>query len=209
MQMLRVHGHFASINVRKVLWLCAELGLKCELIERGTAAVPVSDPGFIARNPFGLVPFLEDDGFCLAESNTILRYLARREGRRDLLPTDAKAAAEVERWIDWQATDFNDSWRYAFIARFREVAGYDDQPLIEKSRHAFDAKARIVDDQLARTGGFIAGAIFTLADIPVGLSVRRWLAMKSAVGLANLNAYYDRLCQRAAFRDFGGLGSPP
>jgi len=206
--MLRVHGYAESLNVRKILWLCAELALDCELVERGTTAFPASAPDYLARNPFGHVPLLEDGDFTLAESNTILRYLARREGRSDLLPSDARAAAEIERWLDWQATDFNNSWRAAFVARYRNPGGRHDPELIAQSQHAFDAKARILDDQLGRTGGHIAGAGFTLADIPIGLSVRRWLAMDSEVRLANLAAYYVRLCQRPAFAAFGGPGSP-
>jgi glutathione S-transferase len=206
--MLRVHGYAASLNVRKVLWLCAELGLECTLIERGTAAFPASDPDFRARNPFGHVPLLEEGDFLLAESHSILRYLVRRERRSDLLPGEARSAAEVDRWIDWQATDLNESWRYCFIARFRDLPGYDDPVLIERSQHAFDAKARIVDDQLAGTGAYIAGPDFTLADIPIGLSVRRWLAMESGVKLPRLAAYYERLCERRSFYRFGGPGSP-
>jgi len=206
--MLRVHGYAESLNVRKVLWLCAELGLDCDLIERGTSACPASAPDYLAINPYGHVPLLEDGDFQLAESNTILRYLARREGRGDLLPSEARAAAEVECWLDWQATDLNASWRTAFVARYRNPGGDYDPALIARSQRAFDAKARILDDQLARTGGHVAGAGFTLADIPIGLSVRRWLAMESDVPLANVSAYYQRLCERAAFGPFGGPGSP-
>jgi len=206
--MLRVHGYAESLNVRKVLWLCAELGLRCQLIERGTSAFPAGAPDYLAINPYGHVPLLEDGDFRLAESNTILRYLARREGRGDLLPSEARAAAEVERWIDWQATDLNASWRTAFIARYRDPGGDYDPALIAQSQRAFDAKARILDDQLAHTGGYIAGPAFTLADIPIGLSVRRWLAMESAVELPNVATYYARFCERPTFRDFGGPASP-
>jgi glutathione S-transferase len=209
--MLIVHGHTQSINVRKVLWLCAELELGVQRVERGTAMLPVSDAAFRALNPFGLVPVIDDDGFVVSESNTILRYLARREGRGDLLPADARAAAMIERWIDWQATDFNDAWRYAFVARFRDVPGYDDPAMIARSRAAFDAKVGIVEAQLAATGGFVAGAAFTLADIPIGLSIRRWLAFDDVPRdrCPHVVGYYQRLCARAAFLPFGGCDSPP
>lgn len=207
---MRLHGHVGSINVRKVLWLCADLGVAVDLVERGTPRAQVSDPAFVALNPFGLVPVIEDAGLVLAESNTILRYLARREGRDDLLPAEASAAAHIERWIDWQATDFNDSWRYAFIAAFRDLPGYNDPQRIAQSRAAFDAKVGIVDTQLAETRAFIAGPNFTLADIPIGLSIRRWLALQTErQGFPHVMAYYARLCRRAAFLPFGGPDSPP
>ena len=208
--MLRIHGHPASINVRKVLWLCAELEVTYELVERGTAAAPVSDPAYRTLNSAGLVPLLEDGEFRLPESNTILRYLARREGRRDLLPTDARAAARIERWIDWQATDLNDAWRYAFVARFRDAPGYDDPRRIERSLRAFDSKVSILDGQLAESSAWIADDDFTLADIVIGLSLRRWLAMEPDTRpMPRVMAYYDRLCARPTFLPFGGPESPP
>ncbi|HMS21285.1 glutathione S-transferase N-terminal domain-containing protein [uncultured Sphingorhabdus sp.] len=207
--MLRLHGYATSINVRKVLWLCAELGLDVELIDRGTATNPVDDPVFVRLNPFGLVPVLDDGGYILPESNTILRYLCRREQRADLLPQKAVAAANVERWIDWQATDFNDSWRYAFLALVRKRPGFDDPELINRSIEAFDAKAKIVEEQLAKTGGHIADKEFTLADIPIGLSLRRWFAMAvDRRDLPNVRHYYERLCERPSFLSFGGPDAP-
>jgi glutathione S-transferase len=207
--MLRLHGYAASINVRKVLWLCAELGLDVELIDRGTATNPVADPVFARLNPFGLVPVLDDGDYILPESNTILRYLCRREQRADLLPQKAVAAANVERWIDWQATDFNDSWRYAFSALVRQRPGFGDSELIRQSIESFNINAKIVDDQLARTGSYIAGNEFTLADIPIGLSLRRWLAMPvERSELPNVRRYYERLCERPSFLLFGGPAAP-
>lgn len=207
---MRLHGHAGSINVRKVLWLVAELGLEVELIERGTTAAPVSDPAYLALNRFGMVPLLEDGERVLAESNSILRYLARREGRDDLLPNDAFSSARVERWMDWQATDFNDSWRYSFMARFRDKPGYDDPRCIAQSRDAFNAKVAIIDAQLVLTGAYIESSTFTLADIPIGLSIRRWLAFQSGrEACPNVMAYYGRLCHRPAFLRFGGPESPP
>lgn len=208
--MIRLHGHPGSINVRKVLCLAAELDLEVELVERGTAGAPVDDPAYLSLNPFGLVPCLEADGLALAESNTILRYLVRREGRGDLLPADAAGASAVETWLDWQATDLNDSWRYAFMAAFRDKPGFDDPRLIAASRQAFDAKLAIVEAQLGRGRCFVAGDVFTLADIVIGLSVRRWMAFDPPLErFPQVSAYYARLCGRASFLPFGGPDSPP
>ncbi|MDF3009020.1 MAG: glutathione S-transferase [Enterobacter kobei] len=54
-----------------------------------------------------MVPVLIDDDFVLWESNSICRYLVRKAGRDDLLPGEPRACAEVEHWMDWQATEFN------------------------------------------------------------------------------------------------------
>ena len=207
--MLKLHGHLLSINVRKVLWLCEELSLGVKLVERGTPSRPVNDPEFLYKNPFGLVPLLEDGSFALSESNTILRYLVRREGRSDLLPEEAQAAAIIERWIDWQATDFNDSWRYAFVSQIRKVPGYDNPERAIRSQNAFNGKMEVLNDQLVSTSAYVAGSAFSLADIPIGLSVRRWFSMDfEKPHLPEISAYYERLCEREAFIPFGGPNSP-
>ena len=99
---LRIVGKASSINVRKVLWLCDEIGLPYERRDSGPE---------LALNPNGLVPVIADGDFVLWESNTILRYIAGRYGPASLLPRDPRARAEVEKWIDWQATEFNAVWR--------------------------------------------------------------------------------------------------
>ena len=64
-------------------------------------------PEFQRLNPNSPVPVLLDDDFVLWESNSICRYLARKAERWDLLPAEPQPAAEVEHWMDWQATEFN------------------------------------------------------------------------------------------------------
>lgn len=88
-------GQPKSINVRKVLWTCAELGLSPEREDWGGTARPTSDPQFLALNPKGLVRVLVDDDLVLSESNSICRYLAAREGRTDFLPAAAADRAVV------------------------------------------------------------------------------------------------------------------
>src|SRR5262245_29635078 len=90
--MIKLLGRPTSINVRKVLWLCAELpiGVAHEP-EWASPAGPTNTPRFQALNPNGMVPVLIDGDFVLWESNAICRYLAVRQGRDDLLPNDPKA----------------------------------------------------------------------------------------------------------------------
>lgn len=109
--MLKLLGKSSSINVRKVLWLCTELGLVIDHEEWGAGFRPTQDADFLALNPNALVPVIMDDGFVLWESNTICRYLALRDGRSDLLPAAPRERARVEQWMDWQATEFNNAWR--------------------------------------------------------------------------------------------------
>ncbi len=97
---LRVLGRQSSINVRKVLWTCEEIGIDYVQEDWGTGFASTSTPEFLALNPNGLVPVIDSDDGILWESNTICRYLASRYGRDDLLPPSPWKRALVERWMD-------------------------------------------------------------------------------------------------------------
>jgi glutathione S-transferase len=207
--MLQVLGRASSINVRKVLWTCAEIGVEYEHEPWGGDARPLGVPEFLALNPNGLVPVIRDGAFVLWESNAICRYLAAKERRDDLLPADPAGRAVVEQWMDWQATELNDAWRYAFMALVRRSPAHRDPAAIAASIAAWNRQMRILDEQLARTGGFVSGGDFTLADIVVGLSTHRWHASPiERPALSALAAYYARLGERPGFVRFGRDGGP-
>ena len=192
---LRIIGKASSINVRKVLWACEEMAVAYERCDDGPE---------LALNPNGLVPVIVDGDFVLWESNTILRYLAGRYGAMDLLPQEPRRRAEVEQWIDWQATDLNSSWRYAFMALVRRDPAFDDPRQIAASTTNWNRMMSILDDRLATTQACVAGAGFTLADIPIGLSVNRWFMTPiQRPSLPAVRAYYERLSRRPAFMKHG------
>jgi glutathione S-transferase len=210
--MLRIYGRANSINVRKVLWLLDELGLQYEREDWGRGFQPVTDPAFTAINPFAVVPAINDDGFVLSESNVILRYLAAKHGRTDLLPTDIRQRALIERWMDWQIADHSNASRAAFIGGVFKapVAGGDDA--IKASLQQWPKTMVMIERQLESSGGHIAGPEFTLADIPIGLSVNRWFAVDLPdlvrPDLPATSAYYERLSERPAFMAHGRNGTP-
>lgn len=198
--MLKILGRTSSLNVRKVLWTCDELGLAYEREDWGTGFASTKSPEFLALNPNGLVPVLIDEQGALYESNTICRYLASRYGGGHLLPVEPRGRAVVEQWMDWQATTLNPTWVYAFLALGRPTAGYDDPTRIAASVEAWNAAMAILDQRLAETGAHAAGHDFTLADVVLGVSVHRW--MRTPMERANLpavEAYYARLRERPAF----------
>jgi glutathione S-transferase len=198
--MLTVLGKPTSINVRKVLWTCAEIGVPYELQPWGEPGMPTSAPEFLRLNPRGLVPVLRDGNETLWESNTICRYLAGRHGRTDLLPSEPLARAHVEKWMDWQATELNNAWRYAFMALVRKSPAHCDPDAIAASAAGWNRMMAILDNRLAETGAYVTGAEFTLADIVLGLSVHRWVSTPIGhAGLPAVKAYYERLSEREGF----------
>jgi glutathione S-transferase len=208
--MLRILGKASSINVRKVLWTCAELGLDYAREDWGSGFAATDTPEFLALNPNGLVPVLVEDGRVLWESNSICRYLAARAGRTDLLPAEPWARAQVERWMDWQATELNNAWRYAFMALVRRDPGFAEPGRVAASLADWAGRMAILEAQLAATGGYVAGPGFSLADVVLGLSVNRWLMtpMEPRPVLPAVAAWYARLGGRPGFAAHCGNGVP-
>jgi glutathione S-transferase len=199
---LRILGRPSSINVRKVLWTADEAGVPYVYEPQwGTAEAPTRSAEFLALNPNALVPVLVDENGVLWESNAICRYLAARARREDLLPSDPAQRAKVEQWMDWQATELNEAWRYAFMALMRRHPDYQDAALIQKSASRWNKIMRLLDRRLETTGAFVAGDEFTLADIVIGLSAHRWrMTPIEHASLQTVDAWLRRLDQRPAFR---------
>lgn len=207
--MLKILGKASSINVRKVLWTCAQIGLPFEREDWGGGFRSTNEAPLLRLNPNALVPVLLDEDFVLWESNTICRYLALKAGRTDLLPSEPRARASVEQWMDWQATDLNTAWRYAFMALVRKSASHTDPAQIDASIAAWNALMSILDRQIGSTNAHVAGARFTLADIVVGVSVNRWnLTPFAKPELAEIHRYWERLASRAGFKEHVANGLP-
>ncbi|MDL2409847.1 glutathione S-transferase [Rhizobium calliandrae] len=201
MGILRVLGRVSSINVRKVLWTCEELGIDYVQEDWGAEFASTRTPEFLTFNPNGLVPVIESDDGILWESNTICRYLASKYDRSDLLPSNPWSRALVERWMDWQATELNGAWRGAFLGLVRRMSAYADPLVIAASARDWNGKMEILEKQIILAGPFVAGKTFTLADIVLGLSVNRWLS--TPIERSNLPAivdYFERLSTRPAFK---------
>jgi glutathione S-transferase len=190
---LRVLGRTSSINVRKVLWTCAELDLPFEHVEK--------DPRLLARNPNGLIPVIQDGDFVLWESNAICRYLAYKHPRGRLLPDEPEPRGLVDQWMDWQATELNTAWRYGFYGVVRKSPKHQDAAQIASSLEAWNGCMRLLDEHFAAGGQFVTGEFFTLADVAVGLATHRWLHSPiEKPHLDSLHGYYQRLSVRPAFR---------
>lgn len=96
---MKLYHHPLSGNAHRARLFISLLGLPHELVEVDLMAGAHKQPEFLALNPFGQVPVLEDDGMIIPDSHAILIYLARKHGRSDWLPTEPAAAAAVQRWL--------------------------------------------------------------------------------------------------------------
>ncbi len=201
--MLRVLGQPASINVRKLLWTCTEIGLPFVREDWGGATRSPQVPEFLALNPNGMVPVIVDGARVLWESNTICRYLAAQHGRHDLLPVEPGERALVEQWMDWQIAELNPAWRAAFMHLVRGHGLPADQ--VAASTAAWHRLMGVLDAHLADGRAFVCGAQFTLADVVLGLSANRWretpLADRPLLG--HVARWMAVLAQREGCRRYG------
>src|SRR5690349_24494546 len=100
---MKIWGRTTSSNVQKVMWGIGEMGIACERIDVGGSFGKNREPAYLAMNPNGLVPTLEeDDGFISWESNSILRYLAAKHQSAVLEPNDQPTRALAHRSMHWQ-----------------------------------------------------------------------------------------------------------
>lgn len=197
-----VWGRATSSNVMKVLWVLNELDLPYARIDVGGAFGKTDTADYRAMNPTGLVPTLQEGDFTLWESNAICRYLARDSAA--LWPTDPHARANVDRWMDAQQTTMNRPMATVFWGLVRTPADKRDMPAIQAAIEETAKYWRMVDAEVTKHP-YIAGAGLTLADIPWGVHAHRWFNMDyhglTRPDMPALRAWYDRLCQRPAYRD--------
>ena len=199
--MLKVAGRLASSNVQKVYWACAELGLDFEQMDFGGRFGGARTQEYLALNPNGLVPTIDDDGFVLWESHSIVRYLASVHAPGTLWPTDPKTRADAERWMDWQLTVLGPASRPVYWSLIRTAEADRDLDALATARDALGAAFAILDAALANRA-YVAGDAFTMGDIPVGITTYRWFAMPvEREDYPNLKRWYEALTERPAYRE--------
>jgi glutathione S-transferase len=199
--MLRLWGRLSSINVRKAEWAARETAVAFERIDAGGRFGALDRDEYAALNPNRLVPALQDGEFTLWESNVIVRYLCARYAPGRLYPLDLERRFGAERWMDWQQTRLNPAGRGAFMQLIRTPPAQRTPAVIEASRAATEPLLALLDRHLA-SARFMAGDEFTMADIPIGCELHRWLGLPlSRVDLPHLphlQRWYAELRARPA-----------
>ena len=196
--MLKIWGRRNSVNVKKALWCLDELGLEFDRSNAGMQHGVVNSPEYRKMNPNGLVPTLDEDGYILWESHSIVRYLAAKYGKGVLWPMDERTRGTANQWMDW-AFSFQGSVRDAFWNLIRTPVEKRDPKAVEASRVKSGEMAKILDAELSDRR-YVAGP-FSMGDIPIGCEVQRWLRLPmERPKLPNLEAWFERLSARQAFQ---------
>ncbi|HSC85544.1 MAG TPA: glutathione S-transferase [Pseudomonas sp.] len=198
--MLKIWGRKNSTNVRKALWCAEEAGVAYQAIDAGGAFGLVNEPAYLALNPNGLVPLLEDAGLVLWESNAIVRYLAARYAPGSLYDADPVQRAGADKWMDWTSTSLAPVFRDVFWGTLRTAPEQRDLAAIEAARlRCCELLARV--DQALATQPWLSGGQFGMGDIPLGCFAYAWFGMPiERPELPHLADWYARLCARPAFQ---------
>jgi glutathione S-transferase len=198
--MIKIWGRNTSVNVQKAMWAVGELGLPHERIDIGGTFGKNNEPAYLAKNPNGLVPTLEEDGFLLWESNSIVRYLAAKYGAGKLEPADVRARARASSWMDWQLTVAAPALTPVFWGLIRTPPDKRDPAAIEAGKIKTMAAMKILDAQLAKTA-FVADDTLSMGDIPVALMAYRFRRLvPDRPGLDHLERWFAAIEERPAFK---------
>ena len=198
---MKLWGRNNSVNVKKPVWCAIELGIDLERVDLGGPFGGLDAPEFLAKNPNGLIPCLEDGDLVLWESHTIVRYLADVHGDGRLATDSAGARARCSMWMDWALGSLAGPYRDLIMNLVRGTPETRDDAAIERGLAGFEKSLRIADGALARQPR-LSGEEFGIGDIPLGAYVYLWFALDiERPSLPNLEAWYEKLTQRSAYRE--------
>jgi len=200
--MIKIWGRKTSSNVQKVMWAVGEIGLPHERIDIAGPFGKNREPAYLAMNPNGLVPTLEEeDGYLLWESNSIVRYLAAKHRASVLEPADLRTRANAGKWMDWQLAVAGPAIFECFWGLIRTPPEKRNHAAIDESKKKTTAAMTIVDGQLAKTA-YLAGDAFSYGDIPVGIIAYRFRQLvPERPPLPNFERWYAAISARQAFKD--------
>lgn len=198
--MLKIWGRKNSSNVRKALWCAEEAGVAYERVEAGGAFGVVDQPEYLARNPNGRVPMIEDDGLVLWESNAIVRYLAAAYAPGSLYPEDPVSRAGGDKWMDWTTSSFAGEFRDLFWGTLRTPVEQRNEAVIEAARQRCIEVLALPEKALGEQP-YLSGERFAMGDIPLGSFIYAWFEMPiERPAQPNLQAWYARLRERPAYQ---------
>lgn len=163
---MKIFGHPMSTCTRKVLTTLAEKGVDAEFVLVDLMTGAQKSPEHLARQPFGVVPALDDDGFAMNESRAMIRYIDETAPGKKLTPADAKTRAVMEQWISVEYSYFTPSaMKIISECLFKKMQGAAaDESVVEAGRKGVTRAVDVLGKRLSAST-YLAGEEFSLADI--------------------------------------------
>jgi glutathione S-transferase len=202
---MKIYGHPGSTCTRRVLMTLAETNTPYELVLVDFAKGEHKQPAHLARQPWGKVPSLDDDGFTMYESRAMARYINDKAGGK-LVPADVRARAMMDQWTSIEFSYFTTpTMRFVFQHVFQRP---QEPASLEEARKELEFTLPVLDAHLAKHAYF-AGAEFSLADINYMPYVDYGMntPLKELFGKhAHFAAWWNRVGERPTWRKVTGRG---
>ena len=194
--MIRIHNFPRGARGVRVFWVCEEMGVPYE-------TAPVTFPpseAYLALNPLGSVPFLEDDGVAINESVAMMLYVAQRYGPTSLLPAsdDPNLAAVLQLTVFSEAS-FGGTMNPLMAAHFGAPAEEKQNWSARMMQARAEQFLGYVSDKLGDRA-FLVGDDLTLADIAICTALGIWKGALNGAIPDNLAAWRERLAERPAYQ---------
>lgn len=199
--MIQILGRPNSVNVQKVMWAAAEIGVSVNRHDIGGAFGGNDTSEYLSQNPNGRVPTLVDGDFVLWESNAIVRYLSENHGAAPWYPEASHDRALCGQWMDWYLTTLHAPMTVIFWQLIRTAPEDRDHAAIAAAIEEASPVWAILDKHL-KNRLYILGDELTMGDVPLGCSAYRWHTMDfTRPDLPNLKRWWDRLAERDAYKE--------
>lgn len=204
MAAMKLYHHPFSSNARRAVMTAKLLGSPVELVTVNLPEGQQKSPEYLALNPNGRVPTLVDGDFVLWESWAIMTYLADKAPGNTLYPTDARARADVHRWMFWASAHFMPAVAVLNQENFLKKLfnrGEPDPAFIARGENDLRAAATVLDAHLAKRT-WICGESLTLADVAIACPLMSTVPARLPVtGFENLQAWYARVQALDAWKE--------
>jgi glutathione S-transferase len=200
---MKLYGHPLSPCTRKVKMTLAEKSAEAEFFLVDLFKGEHRSGAHLARQPFGVIPALEDDGFVLFESRAIIRYLDTRLGGPSLVPSTPWEAGRMAQWLSVDQSYVAPHTRTLAIervAKSHEGTASDDEAV--RGAEASLRRALDVIEGALETSAYLAGPTFSLADV----SLAPYVASLPSLGVGafleerpRLAAWWRRVSERPSW----------
>lgn len=205
--MIKLFGNPLSTCTRKVLCTLHETNTPFEFTVIDFTKGEHKQPAHLARQPFGQVPAIDDDGFALYESRAICRYLNQKAGG-SLVPNTLQGCATMEQWISVETSNFTPAamkliYNYVF---FPMQGKAEDPAMIADGNAGVDRALKVLETRLAAST-YLAGDTFTIADIGFLPYIEYMMATPAKAlfaGYPAVQAWWTRCSERPSWRKAAG-----
>ena len=194
---LRIYGT-ARTRAFRPLWMAKELGIDHEHIPVEIGSAGARTPEFLAINPNGRLPAIEDDGLVLFESLAITLYLAKKHSSGRLYPGTLAGEAKAWQWTLWALTEVDRGVNIWSLHAVRLPPDERDAAKRDEALAVLAAPFKVLDDALAGRR-YLLGDDFTVADLNVAAVISRAVDMDLSA-VPNLKAWLARCLERPAAR---------